>query len=84
MGIAEQIRAQLFEAFAPTELDVINESHLHAGHMGDDGTGESHFRIVIAAPDFAEMTRIKRHRAIHDAIGKDVIAQIHALAIEIK
>lgn len=84
MGIAEQIRAQLSEVFAPTELEVINESHLHAGHMGDDASGESHFRVVIAAPGFAEMTRIKRHRAIHEAIGKDVIGRIHALAIEIK
>lgn len=84
MGLDSEIHQRLSEKFAPTHLDVINESSLHAGHSGDDGSGESHWRVVIAADLFAEMSRLERHRAIHAAIGKDVIDRIHALAIEIK
>lgn len=84
MGLDSEIRQRLSEKFAPTHLDVINESSLHAGHSGDDGSGESHWRVVISAVGFAKMSRLERHRAIHAAIGKDVIDRIHALAIEIK
>ncbi|WP_108262573.1 BolA family protein [Mangrovicoccus ximenensis] len=84
MGIADQIRARLTEAFEPVELTVVNESHMHAGHAGDDGSGESHFRVAIAAPAFGEMTRVGRERAIHKALGKDLMGAIHALALEIR
>lgn len=83
MRVADEIQARLQAAFAPTVLEVVNESHLHAGHSGDDGSGESHFRVKIASPAFAPMTRIARHRAVHAAIGPDLVARIHALALEI-
>jgi BolA protein len=62
---------------------VVNESHRHRGHAGDDGSGESHFRVVIAAPGFAGMTRIARHRAVHAALGPALIGRIHALALDV-
>ncbi|WP_019954039.1 BolA family protein [Yoonia vestfoldensis] len=68
----------------PQTLDVINESHKHAGHAGDDGTGESHWRVVIKASSLDDMSRIARHRAIHAAIGPDLMARIHALAIDLR
>ncbi|KJZ21038.1 BolA family transcriptional regulator [Loktanella sp. S4079] len=71
-------------ALSPTSLEVINESAMHSGHAGDDGSGESHWRIVIKAPELDGMTRIARHRAIHSALGKDIIGRIHALAIDIQ
>ena len=83
MGLESEIRKSL-EALGPTKLDVINESALHSGHAGDDGSGESHWRIVIAAPGLDDMSRIARHRAIHTALGKDIIGRIHALAIDIQ
>ncbi len=83
MTLATEIRAAL-NTLSPTALDVINESALHSGHAGDDGSGESHWRIVIAAPVLDDMSRIARHRAIHTALGKDIIGRIHALAIDIK
>ncbi|MEJ6402600.1 BolA family protein [Yoonia sp. 2307UL14-13] len=82
MGLEAEIRAALND-LAPTRLKVINESALHHGHAGDDGSGESHWRVVIAAPQFADMSRVQRHRAIHNALGPDIIGRIHALAIEI-
>lgn len=83
MGTAEDIRARLAAAFAPDRLEVVNESHLHKGHAGDDGSGESHFRVIIAAPAFAGMGRVARHRAVHAALGPDLIARVHALALEV-
>ena len=83
MGLETEINAALDSAFAVTKLDVINESHLHAGHAGDDGSGESHWKVVIAAPEFAEMSRLARHRAVHAALGPDILGRLHALALEI-
>ncbi len=84
MGLDTEIEAALKAGLAPTHLEVVNESHLHAGHAGDDGSGESHWRIVIAAPALAGKSRVARHRAIHSAIGPDIIGRLHALAIEIR
>ncbi len=84
MGLDIELKAALEKAFAANTLEVINESHKHSGHSGDDGSGESHWRIVIAAPEFAPMTRIARHRAIHAALGPAIIGRIHALAIDIQ
>lgn len=83
MSIENEITQKLASEFAPVALEVINESHLHAGHSGDDGSGESHFRVVIQAPAFTAMSRVARHRAVHAALGKDLIARIHALALDI-
>ena len=81
MALEQEIHTAL-QALEPTSLEIINESHQHAGHAGDDGSGESHWRVVIAAPALHSMSRIARHRAIHAALGKDIIGRIHALAIE--
>lgn len=83
MLIEDQISEKLQVAFTPDALQVINESDQHAGHAGHDGTGESHFRVVIRANVFADMSRIARHRAVHAALGKELIGRIHALALEI-
>lgn len=83
MALETEIRDALGQ-LAPKHLDVINESALHSGHAGDDGSGESHWRIVIQAPSLDDMSRIGRHRAIHAALGQDIIGRIHALAIDIQ
>ncbi len=83
MSVESEISEKLQAAFAPDHLEVINESAKHAGHAGDDGSGESHFRVVIRAAGFADMNRLARHRAVHEALGKELIARIHALALEI-
>lgn len=82
MSVKDEIEARLTAAFAPDELVVENESHRHAGHAGDDGSGESHFRVTIRAAAFAPMGRVERHRAVHRALG-DLTARIHALALDI-
>ncbi|PVA07035.1 BolA family protein [Thalassorhabdomicrobium marinisediminis] len=83
MSMEAEIRRALEGRFSPTSLAVINESHLHAGHAGDDGSGESHWRIEMTAPELAGASRIAKHRAIHDALGPEIIGRIHALSLQI-
>ncbi|WP_419906830.1 BolA family protein [Hoeflea sp.] len=74
---------KLHDAFAPQRLEVINESHLHAGHQESfDGTGETHFRIRIVSSAFTGMPRIARHRAINELLGEELRESVHALALE--
>ncbi len=81
MQLESEIRQRLEAAFQPSRLEVVNESHRHAGHAGDDGSGESHFAVTIRAEALAGMSRVARHRAVHRALG-DVTARVHALAID--
>jgi BolA protein len=83
MNRTEKINASLVAAFSPQQIEVIDESEAHRGHSGYQDGGESHFRGVISAPVFADMSRIARHRAIHNAIGAEMMKQIHALTLEI-
>lgn len=83
MALETEINDAL-QKLSPTALEVLNESALHAGHAGDDGSGESHWRIVITAPRLDDMSRLARHRAIHAALGAGIIGRIHALAIDIR
>jgi BolA protein len=65
MSIENELKARLTAAFAPERLEVVNDSAKHAGHGGDDGSGESHFSVLIRAAAFAPMGRVARHRAVH-------------------
>ncbi len=78
-----EIEQRLEAAFAPAHLEVIDESAQHAGHAGARPGGQSHFRVRIQASAFAGQSRIARHRMIHAALGPDLMAQIHALALEV-
>jgi BolA protein len=82
MSVAEEMRVLLTEAFAPARLAIINDSAKHSGHMGDDGSGESHFTIEIDAAAFAEMNRLARQRAVIAALGDIVGQRVHAVAIK--
>jgi BolA protein len=84
MGIADLMATRLTEAFAPTLLEIRDDSEKHRGHAGYQDGGESHWQIVISSAVFDGMNRLARHRAIHAALGKDIIGRIHALAIDIR
>ena len=83
-SVAEYLEEKLTEAFSPESLEIINESHLHAGHAGDDGSGESHMRIRIVAEAFNSMSRLERHRAINAIVQPKIDEGLHACAIEVK
>jgi BolA protein len=71
----------LTEAFAPTRLEVINDSAKHRGHSGDDGSGESHFTLLIESAAFAGQSRLTRQRMVNHALGDIPGTRVHALAI---
>ena len=79
--MASTIRAKLTQAFAPTRLDVINESHLHAGHRNSPGTGESHFRVLIVSALFTGKSRLARHRLVNETLAAELTGKVHALAL---
>lgn len=83
MTITEEIRAKLSDAFTPSVLEVRDVSESHRGHAGYREGGESHFDVVIRAAEFKGMSRIAQHRAVHAALGKDLIEKIHALGLDI-
>jgi BolA protein len=75
---------RLRDVLQPEHLEVLDESGLHAGHAGANGSGfGTHFRVRIASPLFTGRTRVARHRLVYDAL-QDFIAQgVHAIAIEV-
>jgi BolA protein len=83
MGVKDEIISALEAAFRPTALDVVDDSESHRGHGGYREGGESHFNVMIRAADFAPLSRIARHRAVHAALGADLVGRIHALALDI-
>ncbi len=82
MTVKDDVETRLTAAFSPDRLEVTNESHKHAGHAGDDGSGASHFHILIRSTALAAMPRVARHRAVQKALG-DLNQRIHAIALDI-
>lgn len=80
--LAEIIAARLTAALEPSHLEVINDSHHHSGHMGDDGSGESHWSVIVESGAFLELSRVQRQRLINNALADLLASRIHALAIK--
>jgi BolA family transcriptional regulator, general stress-responsive regulator len=84
MIMVEQIKLRLSEALSPTVLEVIDESHLHAGHMGARPSGETHFRVRCVSAAFNGKSRVAQHRLVNEALAHELSTSIHALALELK
>lgn len=82
MEISARLSQRLRDRFSPQSLEVVNESHLHAGHGHHDGNGETHLRVRIVADAFATMGRVERHRAVNGLAADFFNEGLHALAIE--
>ncbi len=82
MSLQSRMREKLTLSLHPTHLDVVNESHLHAGHGGSPGTGESHFRLLIVSGDFQGKSRVERHRIVNELLREELRDGVHALAIK--
>ena len=81
MSRVERIRDALQAALQPASLEVVDDSHKHAGHEGArDGRG--HFTVRIISDAFAGKAPLARHRAVYAALGEMMQTDIHALAIE--
>jgi len=82
MRTADTISQKLTDAFTPQSLNVVDESHLHAGHSGAREGGQTHYRVYIVSNAFKGKTRIERHRMINLALAAELAGSVHALAIQ--
>jgi BolA protein len=77
----ERLTDRLNRAFEPERLEVVDDSHHHAGHAGaEDGRG--HFSVLLVSSRFAGLGSLKRHRMVYEAVGDMMTTDIHALSIE--
>ena len=84
MTIGERIREKLAAALAPARLDVVDESHMHAGHAGHAGAragGDSHFRVAVASAAFAGLSRVERQRKVNALLAEEFADGMHALSV---
>lgn len=79
--LRDRIEAALQAHFRVARLEVADESGGHRGHAGWREGGETHFHVALASPDFAGLGRIDRHRAVHAALGPELVGRIHALRL---
>ena len=83
MSKRQEIEDSLRRAFEPTALEVVDDTESHRGHAGFTEGVESHFNVMIRSQKFEGLNRVSRHRAIHSALGAELISRIHALALDV-
>ena len=83
MSVAESLEAKLRAALSPTELEIVDQSHLHAGHAGAREGGESHFRIRVVSETFGGKSRVQRQRLVNEALREELAGPVHALSMEL-
>jgi BolA protein len=81
MSVSETMRRKLTERFEPTHLDIIDESHRHAGHAGARPGGETHFAVVVVSDAFTGLTRVARQRLVYEILADELADGVHALAL---
>ncbi len=81
MPVRQAIERKLTEALAPIRLDIVDESHRHAGHAGARPGGESHFHIHVVCAAFEGKSRIARQRMVNDLLADEFAAGLHALSL---
>jgi len=83
MTVRQEIEDKLRAAFNPRDIIVVDDSASHAGHAGAPAAGQSHFNVMLRTDEFKGKNRIARHRAVHAALGAELIGRIHALALDL-
>ncbi len=81
MTVAAAIERKLTERFAPTRLEIIDESHRHAGHAGAQPGGETHFSVTLVSAAFAGLGRVARQRLVYETLAEELAGCVHALAL---
>lgn len=83
--MSQEMKQKLIDAFQPTTLEIVDESHKHAGHAGLEGIETNgkgtHFKIKIISSCFLNKSRIDRHRLVHEALQTELKDHIHALSL---
>ncbi len=77
-----RIERKLTQAFSPVALEITDDSHLHAGHAGQNPLGESHFSVLIVSPVFAGVSVVTRHREIYRVLADELHEHVHAISLQ--
>jgi len=78
---SDRIEAKLRAALGAESVEVVDESHLHAGHAGAR-SGKGHFRVRVVSERFAGLSRIQSQRLVFAALAEEMESDIHALAMQ--
>jgi BolA protein len=81
MTVAATIERKLTERFAPTRLEVIDDSHRHAGHAGAQPGGETHFTVILVSNKFSGVGRVARQRLVYETLAEELAGGVHALSL---
>lgn len=81
MSYADRIRRKVTDGLAPVRLDLVDQSHRHAGHAGAAPGGETHFDLVVVSAAFAGLSRVARQRRVYELLADELGERVHALSI---
>lgn len=81
MNTLDKIKEKLIQALEPNELEVIDESHLHSGHIGSRPDGQTHYRVRIITSMFVGQSQVERHRTVYRVLSEELAGSVHALAL---
>ncbi len=81
---ADRMRATLARAFAPTSLDIQDDSAKHAGHAGAQAGGETHYSVTIVSESFQKISRVERSRMVHAVLAGEFTDGLHALSLTLR
>jgi len=81
---ARRLHALITAALAPTELSIVDDSARHAGHAGAAAGGQTHYNVAIVSAAFRGLSRVARHRLVHDAVAPELASGLHALALTLR
>ena len=83
MKVAKKIEDKILQELTPTRLELIDESHLHSGHVGARPEGETHFRLCVSSPKLSGKSRLEKQRVIYRILKEELEGPVHALSIEV-
>lgn len=81
-AVAQRLRDKLDAGLSPDILEVVDESHRHAGHAGSREGGESHFEITVRSTAFAGLNRVARQRLVYRLLAEELAGPVHALSLK--
>jgi len=81
MSVAATMRRKLTERLVPVRLDIVDESHRHAGHAGARPGGETHFAVVVVSEAFSGLGRVARQRLVYESLAEELAGGVHALSL---
>lgn len=81
MSVADTMHRKLAERFAPSRLEIVDDSQRHAGHAGARPGGETHFSVILVSAAFSGMGRVARQRLVYETLDAELAGGVHALAL---